>query len=739
MSSGIQILIIVAAIIAAAVYIGFRQRRQAERRLRSHLEGQFGKVPDKVMSAERYARVPGYFLHHRPEDEIDDFTWNDLDMDAVFHRIDSTQSAAGEEYLYALLRSPAGGNVPDTSACSIEQAGQDLSDRAAAHPSAASSTVTSAVAEKARAAVPASPVYGGSNERAVPASPVCDDNAERMVPASPVRYEDIAYYRDQRNSRERIDLQVALRKLGAPGRASMYDFIDPLKKAVPDSNRKHLPAFVLPAVSIVVLFLNVPAGILCLIFSMIVNMASYYHFKAKADPYLSGLSYLLRMMQCGDEVLAAAGKRRKTDNNINDSGSTVRDRSMSGSDSAAEFANAPEQHSGAEGNPEQKMNLRTTACSGRTAPAFDFDRLRDLQKSFARLRRGSGILVSGSSTSGGNPVDFIIDYIRILFHIDLIKFNSMLAGVQQKMPEIDEELTILGRIDTVIALASFEESLPYTCRPEMNTFSSHPQAVKLPLSSAGGKEDISLSFSRQTDIGNKGSEGGDKTHSTPHLMIRDVYHPLLADPVPNSLETDRSILLTGSNASGKSTFLKSVALCALFAQTIGFCPAREYHGTWFRIRSSMALRDNILNGESYFMVEIRSLKRIADLAGDGGRPVLCFIDEVLRGTNTVERIAASSVILKTLADRGVLVFAATHDIELTRLLKDTYRNMHFEEEMGEKDVIFSYKLHDGPAVSRNAIRLLAATGFDADVTAEAQEMAERFGQTGEWAWERTCF
>ena len=113
-------------------------------------------------------------------------------------------------------------------------------------------------------------------------------------------------------------------------------------------------------------------------------------------------------------------------------------------------------------------------------------------------------------------------------------------------------------------------------------------------------------------------------------------------------------------------------------------------------------------------------------------PVLCFVDEVLRGTNTVERIAASSRILQSLTGKGVLCFAATHDIELTHLLEDTYENYHFEETIEEGDINFNYLLKKGRAQSRNAIRLLQVMGYDSDVIKEAEDMAGRFLETGKW-------
>lgn len=192
------------------------------------------------------------------------------------------------------------------------------------------------------------------------------------------------------------------------------------------------------------------------------------------------------------------------------------------------------------------------------------------------------------------------------------------------------------------------------------------------------------------------------------------------------------MLLTGSNASGKSTFLKTVAINALLSQTCGMALAKEYSSCFFRIYSSMALKDNIQGSESYFIVEIKSLKRILDAVNQDKTPVLCFVDEVLRGTNTVERIAASSRILQSFADSGVMCFAATHDIELTTILKDCYSNYHFQEEVTEDEVKFDYKLYAGPATTRNAIKLLNVIGYDKNIIKGAEQRAMHFLTDGNW-------
>ena len=150
-----------------------------------------------------------------------------------------------------------------------------------------------------------------------------------------------------------------------------------------------------------------------------------------------------------------------------------------------------------------------------------------------------------------------------------------------------------------------------------------------------------------------------------------------------------------------------------------------------KVMTSMALRDDLSGGESYFIVEIRSLKRILDESRKQ-EPLLCIIDEVLRGTNTIERIAASSRILSALNRDWILPFAATHDIELSYILDRQYRNYHFEEEVQEHEVLFHYLLKKGRATSRNAIKLLSMLEYDPVIVKGAEEAAADFEQTGVW-------
>ena len=165
----------------------------------------------------------------------------------------------------------------------------------------------------------------------------------------------------------------------------------------------------------------------------------------------------------------------------------------------------------------------------------------------------------------------ILDYIRILFHIDIIKFNSMHKILIKQKDDLLNIFDIIGFLDSMVATASFRKMLKYYSEPKL----------------ANNKK--------------------------PNIEIIDLYHPLILDPIPNSINEDQSMLITGSNASGKSTFIKTVAINAILSQTIFTSLSKSYKASFFKIFSSMALRDNIFNNESYYIVEIKSLKRILDV------------------------------------------------------------------------------------------------------------------------------
>ena len=310
------------------------------------------------------------------------------------------------------------------------------------------------------------------------------------------------------------------------------------------------------------------------------------------------------------------------------------------------------------------------------------EKTRKLAKQMGRWQARKYQSVTGDLTG------IVQDYLAGVTLYDIVAFCHIEKALRKCRKETLQLYEFVGDVDTDIAIASFRKSLTNWCSPM---------------------------------IQKSGSIGLEK-----------ICHPLMDDGVANSIELRKGAIFTGANASGKSTFMKAVAINVILAQTIHTCVAKNVKMPTIKVMTSMALRDDILSSESYYMVEIKSLKRIVDRAKEEGEPVLCFIDEVLRGTNTVERIAASTEILSLLAQKNALCFAATHDIELTELLKEQYDNYHFEEQVEEDDVIFDYRLREGKAMTRNAIKLLHMIGYDQHIVQRAQERVGNFVETGSW-------
>lgn len=437
----------------------------------------------------------------------------------------------------------------------------------------------------------------------------------------------IAYFME--NEQERVNMQMHFEALGRTGKFSIYDYLDYLDNLGERSNFPHYAALIAYAAGIIGLFIDDAIGLMLLILVAVLNMIFYFKEKRQNEPYLTSFSYLLRILDTADIVAKDNNTILEKENRI----------------------------------------------------------LRENRKKFKEFTKKATWILGGNA--GGSMTDLFMDYIRMLFHIDLIQFNRMLSIVRGQKEELDQCITTLGYIETAIIIGAYRAWLP---------------CYALPV------------FTEQMQY-----------------KAVDLYHPLINNPVANSIATTKGVLLTGSNASGKSTFLKTAALNALLAQSIHTSIAKSYTGTMYKLYSSMSLKDDLVSGDSYYMVEIKSLKRILDAAVTKEYPILCFVDEVLRGTNTVERIAASTQILKSLSEEGILCFAATHDIELTHLLEGIYNNYHFEEEIVGEDVQFNYSIQDGRAVTRNAIRLLAVMGYEEDIINRANKMAKTFVDTKEWS------
>ena len=314
--------------------------------------------------------------------------------------------------------------------------------------------------------------------------------------------------------------------------------------------------------------------------------------------------------------------------------------------------------------------LRRVSVAGMEDGFAELDALCALVKPIARW---SGLM----GMQRVSDIDFITDYLRIALQLDMITLSRISGFMARHAQPVSRLYFLVGEIDACISVASIRKALDVYAVPE---------------------------FWRETRVQTEG-----------------LAHPLLRDAVRNGIDWRENILVTGSNASGKSTFIKAIAVNAVLAQTVMTCWAERFQMPRAQIVSSMAIRDNVQGGESYFIVEIKSLKRILAVVRKD-MPTLIFIDEILRGTNTVERIAASTALLTYISEQNTLCIAATHDLELTKLLP-AYRQVHFREEIAPEGMAFPYKLFEGVSDTRNAIRLLSQMGFPAEVIEAADKMA----------------
>ena len=433
------------------------------------------------------------------------------------------------------------------------------------------------------------------------------------------------------NEDARLYLQMWYHTIGKIGKYSIFDYLDYLEQVRIKNNIKQILINMLIVAAIVLCFFHSGIGVTAVVVLLIYNILSYFKEKKEIEPYLYSLAYVQRLLDVSKKICGL------------------------------------------------KMDILEESQK----------ELKEALKFFKDFSANSMWIHMGSGTAmGGSPLDIILDYVRMVTHIDLIIFNRLFKKLLDRKNEIVTIVQVLGEIEACIAIGWYRNTLPYYTTPDFD-----------------GK----------------------------NLEIKDACHPLIDGAVPNSIKADGGVLITGSNASGKSTFLKTIAINAILAQGIHTVYAKEYKAEVLDVFSSMALRDNVVQGDSYFMVEIKSIKRILERVKVSERRIICFVDEVLRGTNTVERIAASTHILQCLDAAETICFAATHDIELARLLKDSFDNYHFEEHIEGEDVKFSYLLCEGKATSRNAIKLLKALGYEDRLVKDAENMAVHFMKTGKWA------
>ena len=274
--------------------------------------------------------------------------------------------------------------------------------------------------------------------------------------------------------------------------------------------------------------------------------------------------------------------------------------------------------------------------------------------------------------SGSEAFDMSFDLINILFLIEERSFYSVIKDVKKIQTKLQQLYLYIGELDALICAASFRSSLKVYSIPEFN-------------------------------------------NEYKGLTLSDAVHPLVDNAVPNSITINGGgILITGSNMSGKSTFLKTLGVNSVLAQTLSTTLCSRYEAAFFKIVTSISPSDNIIKGKSYYFGEAEAILRIINEA-DNEVPVFCIIDEIFRGTNPLERISSAIEILNHLSSKNALAAVATHDIEITEYVNSDYKCYHFEEDANSNGLIFDYKIKNGVSTSTNAIKVLKILGYPENI------------------------
>ncbi|MDT8715514.1 MutS family DNA mismatch repair protein [Clostridium sp. 19966] len=273
--------------------------------------------------------------------------------------------------------------------------------------------------------------------------------------------------------------------------------------------------------------------------------------------------------------------------------------------------------------------------------------------------------------------DIILEYFKTIFLIDERNYYKIIKDINSHRYELNKVYSMVGTLDALVSIASYRDSNTGYVEPE---------------------------FSKDNA----------------NINIEGLSHPLLEEAVPNDICIKGGIIITGSNMSGKSTFLRAVGVNAILAQTIVMVMAKKYEAPFLNIMTSISPQDDINEGKSYYLGEAEALLRIINNC-NREYTTLCIIDEIFRGTNPIERVAASTEILKYFMARNALVVVATHDLELTELLRDKYACYYFTEDVdNEEGLKFDYKIRAGVSPTRNAIKLLDYLGYPKEIVEAAK-------------------
>ena len=208
------------------------------------------------------------------------------------------------------------------------------------------------------------------------------------------------------------------------------------------------------------------------------------------------------------------------------------------------------------------------------------------------------------------------------------------------------------------------------------------------------------------------------------LSAKNIGHPLLTKGRVNNdvkiKDPAGVLLITGSNMSGKSTLLRTAGINLVLAYAGAPACAKELNCSVMRIYTCMRVGDNLEKSISSFYAELLRTKTIVQASKEGG-PIFFLLDEIFKGTNSIDRHLGAKVVIKQLSKQGALGMVSTHDLDLGELEKESggrIKNFNFREYYRDDQIIFDYKLRPGLSTTRNALFLIKMAGIEVDEHSE---------------------
>jgi len=268
------------------------------------------------------------------------------------------------------------------------------------------------------------------------------------------------------------------------------------------------------------------------------------------------------------------------------------------------------------------------------------------------------------------------EMMRIFFLLEPVALFKAFSAVNDKKEDIKAIFKYIGYVDILQSIAQFRSEFQDHCIPQYS--------------------------------------------STSVLQAENIYHPLIENCIKNSFSLEeQSFLVMGSNMSGKTSFMRTVALNVLTAQTLNICFASHFHLQKQKVWTAISIADDMLEGVSYYLSEVLRIRSIIEETSTGNN--LIVIDELFKGTNTEERIAISQAILTYLSEnRNNIVLISTHDTRLADLINtNLFRIVHFKEKVKDNNLSFPFLIQEGKPTSRNAVKILELYGYPDKIIRDA--------------------